>query len=174
MGGGSSKVRKVDIVVLGPSYTGKTTLIYKLTQNKQEPEKTEGFFYETFDYKELRLNMLEIAGNNKDKLKWYGMMKKCEVIIYVIDSTDTRLLDFAREKLFLHLQNSVAKNAILLVYANKQDLPNAMKSEEIIEKYQLNTIKEQPWHLQESNFTTGEGIYEGIDWIIENLPKEKN
>lgn len=171
MGGGSSQTQKIDIVVLGSSYTGKTTLLYQLTQNKTEPEPTKGFFYEMFDYKELRFRALEIGGKHKNSFKWFKMLKKCKAIIYVIDSTDTRLLDFAREKLFQHLENEAAKKLPLLIYANKQDLPHPMTTDEIIEKFQLDTIKNQVWHVQESSFTTGDGIYEGIDWIIEHIPK---
>ena len=50
-------------------------------------------------------------------------------------------------------------------------LPHPMTTDEIIEKFQLDTIKNQVWHVQESSFTTGDGIYEGIDWIIEHIPK---
>lgn len=173
MGSESSKEQKIDIVVLGPSESGKTTLIYKMTKNEGEPEPTDGFFYETFEYNDCRLNLLEMAGNHKNSLKWYRMMKKCQAIIYVIDSSDTHLLDFAREKLFLHLQNNVAKDAILLVYANKQDIQNAMDAKEIIQKYNLDTVK-QNWHIQESNFLTGDGVFEGLDWIINQIPKSKN
>ena len=57
------------------------------------------------------------------------------------------------------------RNAALLVLANKQDLPNAMGVSEIAEKLNLSTVKNRKWYIQATTATTGEGLYEGLDWL---------
>ena len=61
-----------------------------------------------------------------------------------------------------------SQNAVLLVFANKQDLPNAMTVEEITDKLKLHSIK-QEWHIQPSCANTGDGLYEGLEWLSQKL-----
>ena len=56
-----------------------------------------------------------------------------------------------------------------LIYANKQDLPNAILVSEIIEKLELMTVhKERKWYIQKSNALTNEGLDEGMKWLSRN------
>ena len=52
----------------------------------------------------------------------------------------------------------------MLVFANKQDLPNAMSVAEIQKKLRLEKLTVN-WHIQGCVATTGDGLYDGLDWI---------
>jgi len=52
----------------------------------------------------------------------------------------------------------------LLVFSNKQDLINAVPTEEIIELLELNAIKDRPWHIQACSAKTGVGLEDGMKW----------
>jgi len=52
-----------------------------------------------------------------------------------------------------------------LILANKQDLPTALKPEQIVEKLDLKSIKAERWHVQGCCATSGEGLYEGLGWL---------
>lgn len=55
------------------------------------------------------------------------------------------------------------KDALLLVFANKQDLPNAMKPDELSRRLKLDEIaRDHIWKVEPSCATTGEGIFEGL------------
>lgn len=56
------------------------------------------------------------------------------------------------------------RDAVLLVFANKQDLPNAMSASEITDKLGLNELRQRKWYIQSTCATTGDGLYEGLDW----------
>uniref|UniRef100_A0ACB8FSX6 ADP-ribosylation factor, Arf Arf6 n=1 Tax=Sphaerodactylus townsendi TaxID=933632 RepID=A0ACB8FSX6_9SAUR len=60
------------------------------------------------------------------------------------------------------------RDAIILVFANKQDLPDAMKPHEIQEKLGLTRIRDRNWYVQPSCATSGEGLYEGLMWLTSN------
>jgi hypothetical protein len=62
-------------------------------------------------------------------------------------------------------------NAPVLVFANKQDLPNAVTVAEITEKLQLHSIRNRNWHIQATCATSGDGLYEGLDWLSNTLKK---
>jgi len=56
----------------------------------------------------------------------------------------------------------------LLVYANKQDLPAALTEKEVVEELCLGELlqqKQRQWLVQPACATSGEGLYEGLDWL---------
>lgn len=55
--------------------------------------------------------------------------------------------------------------------ANKQDLPNAMSIAEVTERLHLHEIGAtgRAWHIQATAAPTGDGLYEGLDWLSEAL-----
>ena len=60
----------------------------------------------------------------------------------------------------------------ILIYANKQDLPNALSPAEITKKLDyLNDQRE--WHIQGTCATTGDGLYEGLEWLYQKLNQKE-
>jgi ADP-ribosylation factor-like protein 2 len=59
----------------------------------------------------------------------------------------------------------------LLVYANKQDLKGALSEEEIREILGLDDITKQGrhWHIQPCSAVSGEGLREGIAWLVKDI-----
>lgn len=62
------------------------------------------------------------------------------------------------------LSEDELKDAKLLVFANKQDLPNALGEAELGEKLGLTSLKDRSWTVKKCCATKGEGIEEGLDW----------
>lgn len=71
------------------------------------------------------------------------------------------------------LNEDELRDAVLLVFANKQDLPNAMTAAEITEKLGLTNLRQRTWYIQAACATSGEGLYEGLDWLSAELAKIK-
>ena len=68
-------------------------------------------------------------------------------------------------------QQDELRNAVLLVFANKQDLPNAMTAAEITDKLGLHSLRQRQWYIQSTCATSGEGLYEGLDWLSNVISK---
>ena len=83
-------------------------------------------------------------------------------IIYVVDSNDRERTSDSREELHHLLTNPELQHALLLVLANKQDLPHALSASELTDRLSLNGLRERQWHIQASCVTSGEGLYEGM------------
>uniref|UniRef100_A0A3B1IWB1 ADP ribosylation factor 5 n=1 Tax=Astyanax mexicanus TaxID=7994 RepID=A0A3B1IWB1_ASTMX len=64
------------------------------------------------------------------------------------------------------------RDAVVLVLANKQDLPNSMSVQEITEKLGLHRLKGKTWNIQPTCAINGTGIYEGLDWLSDKLSKK--
>mmetsp|Transcript_39059 Transcript_39059/g.83117 ORF Transcript_39059/g.83117 Transcript_39059/m.83117 type:complete len:81 (-) Transcript_39059:213-455(-) len=71
------------------------------------------------------------------------------------------------------LMDDELREAVLLVYANKQDLPNSMTAAEVSEKLGLHTLRNREWYIQTACAPSGDGLYEGLDWLSHTLTKRK-
>jgi signal recognition particle receptor subunit beta len=70
------------------------------------------------------------------------------------------------------LNEDELRDAVLLVFANKQDLPNAMNAADITDKLGLHSLRQRNWYIQATCATSGEGLYEGLDWLSGQLAKK--
>ena len=64
------------------------------------------------------------------------------------------------------LQEEELSDAILLVFANKQDMKGALNAAQLSEAMGLATIKNRQWSIQETSATKGKGLFEGFDWLV--------
>ncbi len=69
------------------------------------------------------------------------------------------------------MEEDELRDAIILIFANKQDLPNAMNAAEITDKLGLNQLRGRKWYIQGTCATQGTGLYEGLDWLSNELSK---
>ena len=68
----------------------------------------------------------------------------------------------ARQELHRIILDREMKEALLLVFANKQDLPNALTPQQVQEELRLNQLKDKIWSVVPSTATTGDGLFEGL------------
>jgi ADP-ribosylation factor protein 1 len=88
----------------------------------------------------------------------------------VVDSNDIERVDLAKQELQRLLAADELKDSILLVFANKQDLPNAMDAQTLSQRLQLQGLK-NVWYIQPCCAADGSGLYEGLDWLSNALSK---
>lgn len=88
-------------------------------------------------------------------------------------SSDRDRVEEAQEELARALAEDELRGLPLLVFANKQDLPGAMKPQELVKSLRLDTLRGRAWQLQGSCSITGEGLFEGMDWVSEQLKQRK-
>jgi len=154
------------LLMLGLDAAGKTTILYKLKLGEVVSTiPTIGFNVETVDYKNISLTVWDVGGQDKIRKLWRHYYHDTQALLFVVDSNDRDRLEKARDELHRMLEDPELNRAILLVYANKQDLPNAMSVSEITDKLQLRQIRHRPWYVQGCSAMSGDGIFEGIDWL---------
>lgn len=59
------------------------------------------------------------------------------------------------------------------VVCHFQDLPNAMNAAEITDKLGLHALRQRSWYIQATCATSGDGLYEGLDWLSNQLKNQK-
>ena len=109
------------------------------------------------------------GGQDKIRRLWRHYFQGTDGLIYVVDSSDRDRINDAKEELDKMLMEQEMENAVLLVLANKQDLPNAMTAAEVMEKLELQKLRHRKWFIQSTVAPTGDGLYEGLDWLSRSL-----
>lgn len=84
---------------------------------------TVGFNVETVTYKNTKFNVWDVGGQDKIRPLWRHYFSGTQGLIFVIDSNDRDRLEEARSELARIIQDREMKDALLLVFANKQDIP---------------------------------------------------
>ncbi|KAH7967414.1 hypothetical protein HPB49_024629 [Dermacentor silvarum] len=132
-----------------------------------------------FGKKEMRILMVGLDAAGKTtilyKLKLGEIVTTIPTIglIFVVDSNDRERIGEAREELMRMLAEDELRDAVLLIFANKQDLPNAMNAAEITDKLGLHSLRNRNWYIQATCATSGDGLYEGLDWLSNQLKNQK-
>ncbi|VDQ05092.1 unnamed protein product [Trichobilharzia regenti] len=117
---------KAGPATIGLDAAGKTTILYKLKLGEVVTTiPTIGFNVETVEYKNISFTV------------WDGL-------IFVVDSNDRDRIGESADELNKMLSEDELRDVVILVFANKQDLPNAMSTAEVAEKLRLREIRNRP------------------------------
>jgi len=164
--------KQVRILMVGLDAAGKTTILYKLKLGEIVTTiPTIGFNVETVEYKNISFTVWDVGGQDKIRPLWRHYFQNTQGLIFVVDSADRERIGEAAEELSKMLGEDELRDAILLVFANKQDLPNAMAASELTDKLGLNSLRGKRWYIQSTCATQDQGLYEGLDWMSNEITK---
>ena len=113
--------KEVRILMLGLDGAGKTTILYKLKLGDNVTTiPTIGFNVETLEYKNINFTVWDVGGQDKIRRLWRHYYMNTHALIFVVDCNDRDRVDEARQELTQMLHDEEMKDAVLLVFANKQ------------------------------------------------------
>lgn len=162
--------KEVRVLILGLDNAGKTTILYKLQMGEVVTTvPTIGFNVETVQYKSLRFQVWDLGGQTSIRPYWRCYYQNTNAIIYVVDSADTERLALSKHELVTMLEEEELKGAALIIFANKQDLPGAIKADAIADKLGLHSLKDRQWTIFNTSALTGDGLLPGMDWLVDTL-----
>jgi GTPase SAR1 family protein len=93
------------------------------------------------------LTIWDVGAQPKIRPLWRHYTNDTDVLIWVVDSNDRERFQESRDELHKFLQEDGLKDTILLVFANKQDLPNAASVTEVTVSLELNTLRNRQWFV---------------------------
>ncbi|KAJ3435415.1 adp-ribosylation factor [Anaeramoeba flamelloides] len=153
---------------------GKTTVLYKLKLGQSVTTiSTVGFNVETVQYKNVKFNIWDVSGQVKIRPIWRHYFTGTQGWIFVVDSNDRARIDKARNELHKIISDPEMKEILILIFANKQDLPNVMTPAEITERLELHKLRDRNWFVQPTCAINGDGLYEGLTWLSTNIKDKK-
>jgi len=162
--------REMRLLMLGLDAAGKTTILYKMKLGEVVTTiPTVGFNVEILEYRNLSFTVWDIGGQDRIRPLWRHYYMGTHGLVFVVDSNDRDHIEDAREELMKVLSEPEMLDAVLLVFANKQDLPNSMSASEVTEKLGLQSLCHRQWFIQGACATADQGLHEGMDWLSRTL-----
>ncbi|ETN64677.1 ADP-ribosylation factor [Anopheles darlingi] len=112
-----------------------------------------------------------MSGATRYRSLWEHHFKSCQGIVFVIDSSDRMRLVVVKDELEILLQHpDIANRRVpILFFANKMDCTDALSSVKIAAGLGLEKIKDKPWHISSSCAITGEGLQDGVQWMVHQI-----
>jgi len=136
--------KEARILVLGLDNAGKTTILKKLSEEDiSHIMPTQGFNIKSLVHDGFKLNVWDIGGQKTIRPYWSNYFESSDCLVYVIDSSDRRRLEESGSELNELLQEDKLANVPLLIFANKQDLLQALPADEIAEELSLHNIRDR-------------------------------
>ncbi|KAF4758480.1 ADP-ribosylation factor protein 3, partial [Perkinsus olseni] len=159
--------REARILVLGLDNAGKTTILRKLSdEDITQVMPTQGFNIKSLVRDGFKLNVWDIGGQKTIRPYWSNYFEATDGLVFVIDSADRRRLEESGKELNELLQEDKLGGTALLVFANKQDLLQALPANEISEALHLDNIRDRTWTIQACSAKSGEGVQDGMEWLV--------
>ncbi|XP_043107702.1 ADP-ribosylation factor 4-like [Puntigrus tetrazona] len=164
--------KQMRLLMVGLDAAGKTTVLYKLKLGEVVTTiPTIGFNVETVEYRNISFTVWDVGGQDVIRRLWRHYYQNTKGLIFVVDSSDRDRIETAAEELNAMLAEDEMRDALLLVLANKQDLPKAMQVHELTDRLGLHALRGRQWFVQATCAVQGSGLYEGLDWLSDQLSR---
>merc|ERR1711941_32686 len=106
-----------------------------------------------------------MGGQKSIRPYWSNYFEATDALIYVVDSSDGRRLEESCQELVELLAEDKLASVPLLVFANKQDLLQAVDAPSVTEALKLGGIADRTWTIQACSAKEGTGLNEGMEWL---------
>lgn len=115
---------KIDmrVVILGLDGAGKTSILSAIRgiTLSGPPIPTIGFNVESLEYKNLVFTLWDVGGQQKFRPLWKHYYHNTQAVIFVVDASDRSRFEEAQNELSKIVNERELKDALFLIYANKQ------------------------------------------------------
>ena len=159
----------IKLLVLGDLSVGKTSFIYRFTEDKFDTEQipTTGLDLKTADIilenKKIRVQIWDTAGQEKFNSITKNLILRVQGIILLFDLTNKESFDNLNSWIKIIREHCGNKMHILIV-GNKNDLEDQINEEDIIK-----FCKSLKFKFKKTSCKNGENIKEAVDLICKNI-----
>ena len=167
-----SSTKELKILMVGLDHAGKSTIANAMELGKPSVVQTKptiGFNLEEFTFKNFKLKMWDISGQIKYRELWKHYYEGADGIIFVVDSTDKERMAEAKEEFQRVMTEQDLKHIRILVFANKQDVPGAMKAKDVKAALGIGIEYMGKIQVQEASAKSYAGLLEGLTWLVNEI-----
>lgn len=165
--------KRYRILMIGLDYAGKTTILNQLNLGEiRTIIPAIGSYLEQVESREYEIFAWDVGGSDMLNDPYLQYRQNISGIIFVVDSHDIERLtpngrrSSAYEEIRKVLNMTELKECPLLIYANKQDLPESRPVQEISELLNIDELKAtNRVHIQGCNALERRGLQDGFNWL---------
>lgn len=107
---------------------------------KQSPTRIFGFRFVSINFE-----VWDLGGQTSIRPYWRCYYANTDAVIYVVDASDHERIGTSGAELKSMLDEEELKDAALLVFANKQDMGNALSAADISERLGLTELRDRQY-----------------------------
>lgn len=78
-------------------------------------------------------------------------------------------MGISKQELLSMLDEEELRTATLLIFANKQDMDQAMSPAEVAKELGLSAIKNRKWQIFKTSALRNIGLEDGMEWLVDAL-----
>ncbi|XP_029986453.1 ADP-ribosylation factor-like protein 11 [Sphaeramia orbicularis] len=161
------------VILMGLDSAGKSTLLaHLLTGQVMDTSPTIGFNVGNLDLdKKTSLTVWDVGGQKSMRTNWRFYLDDCQVLVFVVDSSDHARMSEAQKALKKILSDEKLRGVPLMVLANKKDLPNSMTIREVSTLLDLPGLVGRRWQIQACSALQGLGLNQAFTSINKMIKK---
>lgn len=169
------------VLILGIDKSGKTTLLEKLKSQYSNTEglppdrivPTVGLNIGRIEVSNTKLAFWDLGGQLGLRSIWEKYYDEAHAVIYVVDAACTSRFEDSKSALEKVLQHEDLQGAPVLILANKQDLEEAVSTDELSQYLDIKKLDERDYKFQAVSAFDGLGIKEGVNWLVDAMERSK-
>eukprot|EP00160_Parvularia_atlantis_P008019 Unigene1723_Nuclearia_a/m.5295 Unigene1723_Nuclearia_a/g.5295 ORF Unigene1723_Nuclearia_a/g.5295 Unigene1723_Nuclearia_a/m.5295 type:complete len:186 (-) Unigene1723_Nuclearia_a:127-684(-) len=166
---------EMELTLVGLQNSGKTTLVNVLAngQYTEDMIPTVGFNMRKVTKGNVTMKLWDIGGQPRFRSMWERYCRGVNAIVFVVDSADHEKLDAAKTELKNLLEKPQLASIPILVLGNKNDLPNALAVEGVIEKMDLKAISNREVCCYSISAKNAVNIDITLQWLTKHAKSNK-
>ncbi|KAL2911988.1 ADP-ribosylation factor-like protein 8B [Polyrhizophydium stewartii] len=132
----------MELTLVGLQNSGKTTLVSVIANGQftEDMIPTVGFNMRKVTKGSVVMKLWDLGGQARFRSMWERYCRGVNAIVYVVDSADHAKLPSSRMELHNLLDRQLLAGIPVLVLGNKNDLPEALSEDELIDQLELKSI----------------------------------
>jgi len=162
----------MELAVVGLNGAGKSSFVSVLQGGTASFDEntlpTIGFNMRRVTSKKISLKLWDLGGQRQFRGMWERYCRDVDVIVFVVDASDEKALDVAHDELRRLLSHVVLDRIPLLVLLNKNDLPDALSPDRVVDALELSSIKDREVAYYSISCKSANNIDKTLKWLTEH------
>eukprot|EP00056_Hartaetosiga_gracilis_P017908 m.8797 g.8797 ORF g.8797 m.8797 type:complete len:184 (-) comp6223_c0_seq1:146-697(-) len=136
---------EMELTLVGLQNSGKSTFVDVIAsgQYNEDMQPTIGFNMRKVTKGNVTIKLWDIGGQARFRSMWERYCRGAQTIVFMVDAADPGKIEAAKTELFGLMQKPQLDGIPILILGNKNDLPNAVKVEDLIELLSLKEINDR-------------------------------
>ena len=162
--------QEMELTLVGLQNSGKTMLVNVVATGgfSEDMIPTVGFNMRKVTKGKVTIKLWDLGGQPRFRSMWERYCRGVSAIVYVVDSADAENIAVSKTELHDLISKPALEKIPLLVLGNKNDLPESLGVDELIEKLNLKALVDREVCCYSISAKNSVNIDITIDWLIKH------
>jgi len=162
--------QEMELTLVGLQNSGKTTLVNVVATGgfSEDMIPTVGFNMRKVTKGKVTIKLWDLGGQPRFRSMWERYCRGVNAIVYVVDSADPENIPASKTELHELLQKPALEGIPTLVLGNKNDLPESVGVDELIDKLNLKSLTNREVCCYSISAKNAVNIDITLDWLMKH------